>query len=126
MKKIIATVATIVCVLSAGAGFYAVNADAYSYEDARVERVANYNGGLTSKVQLNNGYAMICEPVASGLVEVGVKDVKYSADGSFVTVTLYDKNGDAEKSGLESNYVAYWNIYVPTNDNTARVIVEWN
>ncbi len=126
MKKIIATVATIACVFGVGAGFYAVNADAYSYEDARVERVANYNGALDSKVQLYNGYAMICEPVASGLVEVGVKDVKYSADGSVVTVTLYDKNNGVENSGRESNYVAYWNIYVPTNDNTVRVIVEWN
>ena len=126
MKRIIATVATIVCVLGAGAGFYAVNADAYTLEDVRVERVANYNGGLTDKVQLNDGYAMICEPVASGLVEVGIKDVNYSADGSTVTVTLYDKNSETDKAGLESNYVAYWNIYVPTNDNTVKVNVEWD
>ena len=125
MKKLIAAVATIVCVLGAGAGFYAVNADAYSYEDTRVERVANYNGDLTSMVKLNKGYAMICEPVASGLVEVGVKDVQYSLDGSIVTVTLYDKNAGAENAGSESNYVAYWNIYVPTNENTTKVVVNW-
>ena len=125
MKKLIAVAATIACVLGAGAGFYAVNADAYSYEDARVERVANYNGALTSRVQLHKGYAMICEPVVSGLVEVGVKNVEYSLDGSVVTVTLYDKNADAENAGLEANYVAYWNIYVPTNENTTRVIVNW-
>ncbi len=126
MKKLIATVAAVVCVLGAGAGFYAVNADAYSIDDVRVERVANYNGGLDSMVQLNDGYAMICQPVSSGLVEVGVQDVYYSMDGSIVTVTLYDKNAGADNAGCEANYVAYWNIYVPTNENTVTVNVEWN
>ncbi len=126
MKKIIASVAAALCIFGAAAGVYAVNADAYTVEDVRVERVANYNGALTSTVDLRDGYAMICEPVSSGLVEVGVKNVEYSMDGSVVNVTLYDKNSDAVEAGVECNYAAYWDIYVPTNDNTIRVNVNWD
>ncbi|MBQ3798387.1 MAG: hypothetical protein II842_19280 [Butyrivibrio sp.] len=124
MKKILVAIASVVSAVAICAGVYTNNVNASSNE-IRVERVANYNGPLNSKIKFENNYAVICEPVISGSVEVGVKEIVYSKSGDKATVVLYDKAGthDCDK---ETHYVTYWNIYVPINDNIHAVDVQWN
>ena len=125
MKKIVIAIAGLLVSVAVSAGVYHNYADASSYEEVKVERVANYNGALTSKVRFEKNYAVICEPVSSGSTEVSVKNVEYSASGATAIVHLYDKN-EATDYEKESHYVTYWNIYLPTNDTIRNIEVTWN
>ena len=125
MKKIVIAFTGLLASVAVFAGVYFNQANASSYEEIRVERVAHYNGELTSKVRFEKNYAVICEPVASGSIEVAVESVEYSQSGATATVHLYDKN-ESEKCETESNYVTYWNIYLPTNETLKTINVTWN
>lgn len=123
MKKMCALMAVLMAILVAG--IWATGSNAYSYDDIRVERVASYNAEFASKVVFEKNYVMICESLNKGSVEVGVSNVTYSADGSEMIVHLYNKNAEQDYS-TESNYVTYWNIYVPINDSIKTVNVQWD
>jgi hypothetical protein len=125
MKKIFVAIASVVSAVAICAGVYTSNVNASASQEVRVERVANYNGPLNSKIKFEKNYAVICEPVVSGSVELGVKDVIYSQSGDKATVVLYDKAG-AHDYDRESHYVSYWNIYVPIDENIHAVDVQWN
>lgn len=125
MKKIVIAIAGLVLSVAVSAGVYFNHVEASSYDEIRIERVANYNGALTSKVRYEKNYAVICEPVASGSIDVGVSNIEYSKSGAKATVYLYDKN-EAANHDNESHYVTYWNIYVPMNDTVQSINVKWN
>ena len=125
MKKIVIGFASLVAAISISAGVYVNHSNAYSYDDIRVERVASYEGLSTSKVRFEKGYAVICEPVASGSIQVGVESVTYSRTGAKATVHLIDKSGITNYD-TEAHYVTYWNIYVPVKENCQEVSVQWN
>ena len=125
MKKLLIAVAGIFASVVLSAGVLINHADASSLEEIRIERVASYNGELTSKVRFEKNYAVICEPVANGSIEVGVSDIVYSKSGTKATVYLYNKNAD-EECDAQSNYVAYWNIYLPVNETLQDIEIQWN
>ena len=125
MKKIVITIASLIASVAVSAGIYFNHAEASSYDDIKIERVANYNGSLTSKVRYEKNYAVICEPVASGSIDVGVSNIEYSKSGAKATVYLHDKNA-AVNHDKESHYVTYWNIYIPMNETVKSINVKWN
>ncbi|MCR5557578.1 MAG: hypothetical protein K6F75_08505 [Butyrivibrio sp.] len=125
IKRVVIAITGLVAAVAISAGAFINHADASSYEEIKVERVAKYNGELASKVRFEKNYAVICEPVASGSIDVAVRNIEYSEGGSTATVHLYDKNETAVYD-KESHYVAYWNIYIPTNETIKNINVTWN
>lgn len=126
MKKIVIAFTGLIAAVAVSAGAFINHADASSYEEIKVERVAKYNGALTSKVRFEKNYAVICEPVASGSMDVAVKNIEYSKGGNTATVHLYDRNEMTAAPENEAHYVTYWNIYIPTNDSVKNINVTWN